>query len=405
MERRNFLRHGALGAAALAVPRLASAASIRTPQPVQIGTLYVNAVTGNDANAGGKDAPLRTLPEAARRVNRSDATGPLTVVLSEGIHTVSETALFKPERRFTRTARLTIRGEVLPDDPEWHHGRMPTLIHTMALDGTWNGRPDPLGGAADGMLLETSHVTIQGLRILGMPVVESPLEGMIRRLYAVSRLREDLEDLEIAQCVFAGDEVIAPNHVGIIARGNGLVVHHCVFRGLKISAVFWSGGSTGHSMHHCVNEGLYGSAVWTAGIADDFDYRNNVVANCNYAWTHQDAASARADAGGQRADAPTQPRARSRYRVVDSFFANNRRLAGSGTGARLEYQDIDPSFLELIGTTVTEQRVAFEHEQAKRRYLHPVAGSDAAGTGAGLFMTRGVGRTRASPAVSPTPPS
>ena len=388
MQRRDFVHGATVGAVVLAVPRLAHAAAVALGQPAQGRTLHVNPVAGNDANAGGPSAPLRTLPEAARRVSRSTGTGPLTVFLAEGIHAVGETALFKADRRsFTKSARLTIRAEVLPDDPAWHYGRMPTLIHTLPVQQTWNGRPDALGGAADGMLIETSHVTIRGLRVLGMPVVESPREGMIRRLYAVSRLREDLEDLEISQCLFAGDEVIAPNHVGIIARGSGLVVDHCVFRGLKISAVYWSGGSRGHAMRHCVNEGLYGSAVWTAGIADDFDYRNNVVANCNYAWTHQDAGSARADAGGQRA-APAPSRGRSHYRVVDSYFANNRRLAGSGTGARLEYQDIDPSFLELVGTTVTEQRAAFEHEQAKRSYLHPVAGSQAAATGAGLFVAR-----------------
>jgi hypothetical protein len=389
MQRRDFVHGAAIGAVALAVPRLARATTVGVAQPSQGGTLYVNPVTGKDENSGDRGAPLRTLPEAARRVSRSTGSGPVTVILSEGIHAVGETALFNPTHRsFTRSDRLTIRAEVLPDDPSWHHGRMPTLIHTLPLKDSWNGRPDPLGGAVDGMLIETSHVTLRGLRVLGLPMVESPQPGMIRRLYAVSRLREDLDDLEVAQCVFAGDELIAPNHVGIIARGNGLVVHHCVFRGLKISAVYWSGGSTGHAMRHCVNEGLYGSAVWTAGIADDFDYRNNVVANCNYAWTHQDAASARADAGAGNA-ASVQPRARSSYRVIDSHFANNRRMAGSGTGARLEYQDIDPSFLTLVGTKVSEERIAFEHEQAKRSYLHPVAGSPAAATGAGLFSTAG----------------
>jgi hypothetical protein len=45
---------------------------------------------------------------------------------------------------------------------------MPTLIHTMPLRKTWNGRSEPLGGAADGMMIETSHVTIQGLKILSL---------------------------------------------------------------------------------------------------------------------------------------------------------------------------------------------------------------------------------------------
>ena len=44
----------------------------------------------------------------------------MTVILSEGVYSVGETATFKPTHRsFTKTDRLTIRAEVLPDDPEW----------------------------------------------------------------------------------------------------------------------------------------------------------------------------------------------------------------------------------------------------------------------------------------------
>ena len=68
------------------------------------------------------------------------------------------------------------------------------------------------------------------------------------------------------------------------------------------------------------------------------------------------------------------------------MFAANRRLAGSGTGARLEYEDIDPSFLDPVGTKVIDQPVVMEHDQTKRNYLHPVAGSEAANIGAGLFL-------------------
>ncbi len=351
--------------------------------------IHLHPASGSDTSSGSKDSPLRTLAEAARRVNQSTGTEAVTVVLSEGIYAVGETTLLKPERRsFSRTARLTIRAEVLPDDPEWNIGRMPALIHTMPLQASWNGRPDRLGGAADGMSIETSHVTIQGLKILGLPVVESPRPGLIRRLYAVSRLRRDLEDLEIAQCLFAGDEVTNPNHVGVIANGSGVVVRHCVFRGLKISVVYWTGGSGGHAMRNCLCDGLYGSAVWTAGIADDFDYRNNLVMNSNYVWTQQGGASALADAGGAgrpAAASAAQPQKENRYRVVDSFFAGNRRLAGSGTGARLEYQDIDAAFLELVGTKVSDQPVSLERDQTIRNYLHPVAGSEAARIGAGLF--------------------
>jgi hypothetical protein len=378
MNRRQAMRM-ALGAAAVTVM-----STVTRAQATAGSEVYVNPAAGADTNSGTKGSPLRTLAEAARRVNQSAGTGPVTIFLSEGIYAVGETTLLKPERRsFSQTARLTIRAEVLPDDPEWHTGRMPTLIHTMPLPKTWNGRPDPLGGAADGMMIETSHVTIQGLKILGLPVVETPKPGLIQRLYAISRLRRDLEDLEIAQCLFAGDEVTNPNHVAIIANGNGVSVHHCVFRGLKISAVFWTPGSKGHAMTHCLCHDLYGSAVWTAGIANDFEYRNNVVEGCNYVWTAQGGGSALADAGGRATSKPQDP---VHYKVADSYFANNRRLTGSGTGARLEYADIDASFLELTGTKVSEQPVVLERDQTKRGYLHPVAGSDAAKVGAGLFM-------------------
>jgi hypothetical protein len=393
MDRRQVIRAMITASAATPVFRVGRLLAQETGSKVMAeegNTIYLNPSIGTDSNSGAKGNPLRTLAEAARRVNQNNGMGAMTVVLSEGIYAVGETTLLKPERRsFSKTERLTIRAEVLPDDPDWNTGRMPTLIHTMPLPSTWNGRPDPLGGAADGMMIETSHVSIQGLKILGLPVVETPKPGLIRRLYGISRLRRDLEDLEIAQCLFAGDEVTNPNHVSIIANGNGVNVHHCIFRGMKISIVFWTGGSGGHAMRNCICDGVYGSGVWTAGIKDDFDYRNNVIMNSNYVWTYQGGTSALADAGGrggrQAAPSPAKSEQLIHYKVVDSYFANNSRLTGSGTGARLEYQDIDSSFLQMVGTKVTDQSVMLERDQTKRNYLHPVAGSEAATIGAGLF--------------------
>ncbi|MCC7043945.1 MAG: hypothetical protein IT183_08785, partial [Acidobacteria bacterium] len=259
----------------------------------------------------------------------------------------------------------------------------------MPLSNTWNGRPDPLGGAADGMLIETSHVSIRGLRVLGLPVIESPRPGIIKRLYGISRLQRGLDDLEIAQCLFAGEDTTNPNHVAVIAHGNGINVHHCIFRGAKISVVYWTPGSTGHAMTQCLVHDVYGSGVWTAGIANDFVYRNNVITGCNYVWTAQGGASAQADAGGRGGRGGQAAAARSEaqvsYRVVNSYFGGNRRLAGSGTGARLEYSDIDPSFLSLVDTRIVDTPVELERDQTKIDYLHPVAGSDAAAVGAGLF--------------------
>ena len=70
---------------------------------------------------------------------------------------------------------------------------------------------------------------------------------------------------------------------------------------------------------------------------------------------------------------------------MNCHFGKNLNLAGSGTGATLGYVPIDAGFMEMVGTKVTNQPVPIEMDQRKRNYLHPVAGSDAAKIGAGLF--------------------
>ena len=304
----------------------------------------------------------------------------MTVILSEGTYAVGETATFKPAgRKFSKTDRLTIRAEVLPDDPDWDTGRMPTLIHTTPLAKR---------GFTFGMDIETSHVTIQGLKILGMPGVETPMPRVLNRVYPIGRMDRGLDDLEIAQCVFAGDKVTNPNHLGVLANGSGINVHHCVFRGVKLTVVYWTAGSAGHAMTNCFVDGAYGSGIWTTEIADDFVFRNNVIANGNYVWTYQSGAVARRDPDAGRAEstAPAAAKQRVHYKVVDSLFAGNKKMAFSGTGASLEFKDIDSSFLVLIGTKASEEPVAVESDESKRNYLHPLAGSESAKIGAGLFL-------------------
>lgn len=392
--------------------------------------IYLNPATGLDTNSGAKSSPLRTLAEAGRRVSQSNGTGPMTIILSPGIYAVGESMLLKPKQRtFSATDRLTIRAEFLPDDPQWTAEGMPTLVPTMPFPNppTWNGRPDGGGGAVDEILVETSHVSILGLKFLGLPVLEGPKLGITRRLYGINRSSREFQDLEIGHCMFLGDIVTLPIHVAIIANGDGMNIHHTIFRGNKITAVYWQTGSKGHAMRNCLITGCYGSGIWTAGILADFKYENNVVDDCRYAWTYQGAAAAppflynpdgtpssvpvpprggaaadaAAEIGGRGANpplpaggrgpggpggrGPIPPGERIHYKVVNSYFGKNKALAGSGTGASLGYVEIEANFMDIVGTKVTNQPVAIEFDQAKRNYLHPVAGSDAAKVGAGLF--------------------
>ncbi|MBI5387597.1 MAG: hypothetical protein HZA90_23295 [Verrucomicrobia bacterium] len=378
----------AAGAAVLLTGSLFAQQPDVKPATTAADTIYLNPATGADTNSGARDNPLKTLVEAARRVNQADGSGPITVILSEGVYSVGETATFKPERRtLTKADRLTIRAEVLPDDPDWHTGRMPTLIHTLPLTGP------KARGLVFGMLTEVSHVTIRGLKLLGAPVVETPKPGMLVRVYPIGRMGKQLDDLEIAQCLFAGDKVTSPNHLGILAHGSGIHVHHCVFYNAKLTVVFWTSGSRGHSMRNCFVHGAYGSGVWTSEIADDFDFRDNVIANGNYVWTYQSGASAGRDpdAGTQGSRQATAPeKQRVHYKVVNSLFATNKKMASSGTGANLGFKDIDASFLELINTKVSDQPVSVELDETRKNYLHPVADSEAAKIGVGLFLIPGM---------------
>lgn len=393
MKRRDFISVAAAGIGATAIP-ISQARGQGLQAWPDIATIYLDPRVGNDSYAGTKAAPLRSLTEAARRVNSTTMPGPLTIILAEGVYAVAETARFHPEgRAFSKTDRLTIRAEILPDDPLWDTGKMPTFIHTLPLKNIWDNRVDGAGGTVDGLLVEMSHVSIVGLRFLGLPVVETPKDKILQRVYGISRLGKDHDDLEIAQCVFAGDAVTDPFHVCVIARGNGVNVHHCIFHGVKISVVYWQPGSTGHAMTHCVVNGAYGSGVWTSSIDDSYSFRNNVIANSNYAWTWQNVRTATGDVTRVPAKGTVEAKAApvadvvsSRYQVIDSYFAGNHKMAGSGTGARLGYIDLDPSFLKMAGTTVTEEHLTVEMDQTRRNYLAPLAGSPAAKTGAGIFL-------------------
>ena len=344
-------------------------------------TIYLNPATGNDGNNGTKDAPLRTLSVAADLINENSGNGAVTIVMAPGVYSIDRTAVFGSEKRsFTKENRLKIVAEISPDDENWNPGSMPTLIHTMPLSDMWMGRKDPFGGVSYGMMIETSHVTIQGLRILGIPVVEHPKEGYIQRVYPIGRMKPELDDLEITQCLFAGDEVTNPNHLPILANGTGIVVDHCVFYNVKQGIVYWSRNSTGHAMRNCLIYGSYGCGIWTSAIANDFDFDNNIIANGNYVWISQTTR----DPGQQEVNSSEKAEP-TLYKVKNSLFAGNNKLTGTGGGPALNFRDIDSSVLQLINTEQTSNQIELEWDQSKRNYLHPKENTLGADMGVGLF--------------------
>ena len=199
------------------------------------------------------------------------------------------------------------------------------------------------------------------------------------------------------------DEVTNPNHLALLINGNGLVVDHCLFYGIKQTVVFWTPGSTGHAMRNCLVYGSYATGIWTSGVANDLDYRNNVVSNSLYVWIGQGARSTQAElnqfvggrAGGPPAGGPPPDRTpagpvppESRYNVRNCLFAGNKKLTGTGAGPALNFRDSDGSLLNLFETKITEQPVQLELDQTKRNYLHVKEGTLGSDIEAGVFTKK-----------------
>src|SRR5690349_17828507 len=99
------------------------------------GQFYVHYKTGNDANPGTKLQPLRTVREASFRVNFGTAQGGDTIILSEGVHLLTETVLFS-NSKYTQENRLIIRAEIMPGDPSWVPQSMPIIVTVVPTKAT-----------------------------------------------------------------------------------------------------------------------------------------------------------------------------------------------------------------------------------------------------------------------------
>ena len=341
-------------------------------QVPQDGNIYIHPELGNNENSGSNDSPLKTLNEAAHRVNQANGKGAVNIILSQGIYNLGETATFHPANwHFTRDERLTIRAEILPDDSNWNPGKMPVIVSTMPLNFKPYGNVDPLHGASYGIQIETSHATIQGLRVLGTPVHERPADGYVRRNYPIAREGRDLEDLRITQCLFLGDKHAIPNHVAIIASGQNVVIDHCVFFNVKDAVVFWESDrpSENSEMHHNLIVDSYGAAIWSWSLAEDFKYYNNVVSNSNVFWV-------------------LDSEEENTFTLSNSVLIGYNELVNKGGGPQHFGTPANPEKLKFGEGMIIEKEGKLEiiEDQTSRHYLHLKPGSLGSELGAGLFM-------------------
>lgn len=329
----------------------------------QAEELYVNPQTGNDANPGIKTQPLKTLLEAAKRVNLNKKPGPTTIILSEGVHLLTQTVMFTNDK-YTLANRLVIRADVMPDDAGWAPQKMPVVVTVVPLAAGVGGEE------AKGIQPEVSHVTIEGIKFTGSPDY-SYMDGKnLRRSYPIWRDGKKLDDLLVSQCLFAGNVDVLPLHVGVIANGYGLVIDHCVFFNCKNPVVFWqTDGGTGspNVMRYSLVYGCYFSGVWTTQSTkgEDFDFHHNIIANSSTVWVREKGST-------------------RRYKASDCIFVDYTNLAGFGSGPLSSNDATSTDFLEMknVQTTGTVQ---IEKDQSKRNYLQLAEGSFGSNLKAGLF--------------------
>jgi hypothetical protein len=333
--------------------------------------IFINSNSGKDQNTGSADQPLKSLFEAAKRVNQANGKGSINIFLSEGIYGLDGTVTFHPANwHFTKEERLTIRAAILPDDANWNPGKMPVIVSTMPLDFKPYGRQDPLGGASYGIQIETSHVTIQGLRVLGTPVHERPEEGLVKRNYPIVREGRDLDDLRVTQCLFIGDRFAIPNHLAILASGQGVVVDHCIFYHCKDAIVFWFSNepATNCEVHHNLFIGNYGANIWSWSAAEDLKFYNNVTGNTNVFWIlNRDE--------------------KISFSLSNSLILGYNELVNKGGGPAGFGEKADPGKLKFGKDVIIkkEGNLLLEENPVKRNYLHIVPGTPGADLGAGLF--------------------
>lgn len=330
---------------------------------VQAEQLYVNPKTGNDANSGGKSQPLKTIMEAAKRVNLNKEQGSTTIFLSEGVHLITQTVVFTNDK-YTLKNRLVIRADVMPDDADWTPKKMPVVVTVALLE------PGVGGEEARGIQPEVSHVTIEGLRFTGSPDYSYVDGSNLSRSYPIWRDGKKLDDLLVTQCLFAGNADVLPLHVGVIANGYGLVIDHCIFFNCKNPVVFWKNdGGTGsrNAMRYSLVYGSYFSGVWTTQSTkgEDFDFHHNIIANSSTVWIREKGST-------------------RQYKASDCLFTDYTNLAGYGSGPLSDNNATSTDFLKMENVQTTGT-VTIEKDQSKRNYLQLAEGSMGSNIKAGLF--------------------
>jgi hypothetical protein len=335
--------------------------AILTPEVIA-EELYVDSTNGNNTNPGTKEKPLKTISKAAKLVNSSKKPGPTTIKVAPGVYALAETVVFENSRTYTKEKRLIIEATVLPDEPQWKPVLMPVIL--SAEDPRKPGESDKLTETYS-IKVKTSHVTIQGLKFFGNPLIKN-------WHCCVERIGKKLDDLVVTQCVFVGNKDGLNIYCAALATGDRFVVDHCIFKDCGACVVFWDGldeiGGYACAMRYCIVDGAYTSGVWTCQTAEDFEFHNNIITGSEYFWMrkHSD---------------------RQRYKIEKCVVIGNKYWSGYGMASGPTGQT-GPEVIYKEKNVTKEGQVVLVKDKTSRNYLHVVPGTLGSELGAGLFKEK-----------------
>lgn len=333
---------------------------ITLPVTCVIGeTIYVDSRNGSDKNPGTKEKPLRTIGQAAVLVNSTTESEPTTIKITPGIYNLDKCVMFENTRAYTEKDRLVIEASILPDAPHWKPALMPVILSTE--DPRKSEKLDELTETYS-IKTEISHVTIRGLKFLGNPLSHN-------WHCCVSRIGENLDDLVVTQCMFAGDRETFDIYCAALATGDKFVVEHCIFSNCHACTVFWDGpngiAGKGCAMRYCIVDGAHISSVWTCQTAEDFEFHHNIVTHSEYLWMRK-------------------PGDKQKYRLHNCIVTGNRYHSGYGVASGPSGQT-GPEVTFEEENVIKQGQVTLVKDKTAKNYLHVLPGTFGSELGAGII--------------------
>jgi hypothetical protein len=196
---------------------------------------------------------------------------PVAIRIYPGLYTLQRQLEIKTAKVSDDTVKYTIEAMMMPDDTAWQPASMP-VIQSVSPDNSTTQFSHAVG-----FLVSKNNVRFGGLKFLGNA------NPSVRYYYPITRENENLEGLEISQCYFIGEKNSAPIQGAVWAHGAATKIDHCIFYGCKNALLFFKSIQK-FSITHSIISGAYEAAAWYWGTGNDFEFRNNIVSNCNYFW-------------------------------------------------------------------------------------------------------------------------